>query len=419
MPLAACRMPFERLAVFCLAVFVFVHIAFLELLVAPDVFRISPVMRSFLVVLPYKTLLGVSLCVIVFAFCWDRFTFLSVLGICGMVAMAVIVVARLTGGASPSTAPAFLIFLVAAPFLYRNGGTLLRAVAWAVIFNAVYAIVQLLYIGGVVSLRLLPVIPLAFGPGEFLLTRPSGFYFQPTASGAIFGFATLIFRAAGKIYHSPFFKVAFGFSLVALLLAQAWAATLVFLVFYAFIFLGRVEAALAAVVVSVLTALGAVREYLSSEVYFKINVSLAAKIELIGTVSRYLASNPIVLFFGESLVRTQSRLNQENSFLDLILQYGLVLVVIIYGLILQIILLTNSLVRRLPLDRSARQQLRRIAFVPLYPLVLVFTQNSAFMPEVALLFCLSLAVFWCYISQFSTWSRTATSPERVSEKLRA
>jgi hypothetical protein len=391
------RLPFEGMAATYVAIFVFLHLCFLELLNAPQVFMISPQAERLISMIPYKTLLAGSILIVIVAFCWEQITSLTILAAIGAMVGAIIGVARITAGSVPSASLVFFLFFAAAPFVYRNGRFLLDAAAFAVVVNAIYATIQLLTAVQVLDVSVLPVIPTAMGAGQFLLFRPSGLYFQPTAAASLFGFAALIFRAGQYIYRSRLYGLVFWIALVGLLMTQAWAATIVFAMFYVYIFMRPGDWVLAAFVVTALTR-GHVRDYFSRELYFKLNVSLAAKIGLLERVGLDLTSNPLVLLLGSSLAGSSSLLNQENTFLDLILQYGVVFIAIIYVAIIRAVLALRKTIWRLPLPQTDRGRLARIAVIPLYPLLLAFTQNSAFMPEVSLLLVLWAATFFCYVS---------------------
>lgn len=372
-----------------LALYVFIHIAFSMVLLAPAAFRLAPWVEVVTSRAAYVALFAIivsslflkaeplfyrTLGVFVFFPAWSAcFWILNAFG----------------GGVDvPLTFIPFLLFLWARP-IYVNRKLLLGFAGAAIALSAIYSTLQALAYPGFFDMYKLPVLPLAFSQNEISgvwLGRASGFYFEPLGAATTFALAALGFKAIADAERDRLSYIFFLFALGGLLLSKSYGAILIFVVFYGVLFRKLhwlvFGGALAALII-----------FASSDVSVNIEDKfreLADKVDSMARALDYLAQNPLVVFLGQSVYLPSGEgMTTESTFLELIFSFGVLFPVVLTTAVFYVVYVNDvALTRRLYWPAYRRRAAQALNFTLLYPIAVMFTQNAAWIPPVVMLFVL-------------------------------
>jgi hypothetical protein len=309
--------------------------------------------------------------------------------------LGVAIAYKVCAGISIPTVFMYLLLGIASPVLYRHSRLMFSAAGVAILVNSAYSLCQMLTVIGVIDPYGLPVIPMAFQNAEggitFDVRRASGFYFQPLAAAAIFGFSALIYWRLHRHTGWAFYGVIHAASLLGLLLSQSWAATMVVFLFYLLLGGWRLRMTILAFGTGIAAyALGndtlqAAIAYLVDE---KMSNSGSVKLGLVLKHVTYFLNNPQTFLMGG--VFDAGIPFTENTFISLCYQFGVVAAVLLPALILHQSLKNISRARAEQNPHSPRAVVD-LNLVMLFPCVLMLFQNSALVPPVIVLLVLLLA----------------------------
>lgn len=372
-----------------LALYVFIHIAFSMVLLAPAAFRLAPWVEAITSRAAYVSLFAIIVSGLflkaepLFYRTLGVFVFFPAWSVCFWILNAI------GGGAEvPLTFVPFLLFLWARP-IHENRKLLLRFAGAAIALSAIYSALQALAYPGFFDMYKLPVLPLAFSQSEISgvwLGRASGFYFEPLGAAATFALAALGFKAIADAERDRLSYIFFLFALGGLLLSKSYGAILIFILFYSVLF-RRLHWLAYCAAVAALVIFASADVSINIEDKFR---ELGDKIDSMAKALDYLAQNPLVVFLGQSVyLPSGESMTTESTFLELIFSFGVLFPVVLTISVLYVVYMNEvAVTRRVHLPGYRRRAAQALNVALLYPVAVMFTQNAAWIPPVVMLFVL-------------------------------